>query len=119
MAVFLCGNSPCQMLHCGLALENGSSPQTYFLPSSPPRAANSHSASVGSRLPAHFAYATASSQEAWTTGCSSLPSGIQRIPGGLAGAVLVRVTTAYVVPKAAAARAPRTITLRNREELSA
>src|SRR5262249_32754175 len=36
-------------------VENGSSPQTYVFPSKPPRAANSHSASVGNRLPAHFA----------------------------------------------------------------
>jgi hypothetical protein len=37
-----------------LASPNGS-------PATPPRAANSHSASVGNRFPAHFAYAAASS----------------------------------------------------------
>ena len=41
------------------------------LPSSPPRAACSHSASVGSRLPAQRQYAVASFHDTWTTGWSS------------------------------------------------
>ena len=44
-----------------------SSPQAYSAPSRPPRAANSHSASVGTCLPTHCAYASTSAQ-ACTTG---------------------------------------------------
>src|SRR5581483_6114589 len=73
-AVFLCGNSPWKMLHRHTPpAPGGSSPQTYGLRSSPPRAANSHSASVGSRFPAHLQYASASCQQTWTTGWSSRP----------------------------------------------
>src|SRR5215218_10280982 len=82
LAVFLSGKWPWKLLHCGRSSANGSSPQTYFFPASPPRAANSHSASVGSRLPAHWAYATASSQETWTTGWSSRPSRLLPGPSG-------------------------------------
>ena len=46
------------------------SPQTNSAPSSPPRAANSHSASVGRSFPAHWAYAAASANATCTTGCS-------------------------------------------------
>ena len=49
------GNSPCQVLAIVLPLGGGSSPQVKTAPSRPPRAANSHSASVGSSLPAHAA----------------------------------------------------------------
>src|SRR3978361_405507 len=45
-----------------------SSPQGKRAPASPPRAAYSHSASVGSRVPAQRQYACASSQDTWTTG---------------------------------------------------
>ena len=46
-------------------------PQGKRRPCSPPRAANSHSVSVGRRPPAHFAYAVASVQETCVTGWSS------------------------------------------------
>ena len=49
------GNSPCQVLAMCLPPGVNSSPQAYSAPSSPPRAANSHSASVGKSLPAHRA----------------------------------------------------------------
>src|SRR5438093_5928650 len=50
--------------------EVGSSlPQGYLRPSVP-RAAFSHSASVGKRLPAHVQYARASSQDTYATGSS-------------------------------------------------
>src|SRR3954466_2493181 len=55
-------------------LGTGSSPQVYVAPSRPPRAANSHSASVGSDLPAQAAYASASSGVMWTTGCRCPPA---------------------------------------------
>ena len=53
---------------CHLPPGSSTSPQEYGFPSSPPRAANSHSASVGKRLPAQWAYATTSFQQTWTTG---------------------------------------------------
>ena len=56
-----------------------SPPQTNRWPSAPARAARSHSASVGSRLPAHSANAVASYQETWTTGWESFPS--MELPG--------------------------------------
>src|SRR5688572_9609537 len=58
------------MLALGRYDGGGSSPQLNRLPSRPPRAANSHSASVGRRLPAHRAYAMASSHDTCTTGCA-------------------------------------------------
>ena len=58
-ALFASGNEPVQMLQRSGA--RGSLPHAKGAPSSPPRAANSHSASVGSRLPAHAAKAAASS----------------------------------------------------------
>src|SRR5215813_11469356 len=76
---FCQGNSPCQVLAIDLPPGVKSSPQTYSAPSSPPRAANSHSASVGSVLPAHVAYASTSSNATCTTGCSHKPS--SELPG--------------------------------------
>ena len=58
---FCHGNSPCQVLAIIVPSGANSSPQANTAPSSPPRAAHSHSASVGSALPAHSAYAAASS----------------------------------------------------------
>ena len=52
---FSCGKSPCQVLARCLPSGASSLPQANSAPSSPPRAANSHSASVGRSLPAHFA----------------------------------------------------------------
>src|SRR6185312_6073153 len=52
------------------------------LPSSPPRAARSHSASVGRRLPAHLQWATASTQATWTTGWFSFPLRLLCGPSG-------------------------------------
>ena len=54
-------------LKCARSLSGGSFPHGYFLPSVP-RAAFSHSASVGKRLPSHAQYATAPYHEASTTG---------------------------------------------------
>ena len=51
-----------------------SSPHGKSCPVRPPRAANSHSASVGRRLPAHCAYASASAYAMCTTGKRSLPA---------------------------------------------
>src|SRR4051812_26742586 len=48
---FCHGNSPCQVLAIILPPGANSLPQEYVMPSSPPRAANSHSASDGSSLP--------------------------------------------------------------------
>ena len=61
----------------------GSSPHTYFLPATPPRAALSHSASVGKRPPAHAQNASASYQLTSTAGCLgpwSKPGDRQLIP---------------------------------------
>ena len=60
-------------------------PVVHVAPSRPPRAARSHSASVGSALPAQAAYASASSCATWTTGCRarvyvSLPGPSGRSP---------------------------------------
>src|SRR4029079_4427387 len=71
--VFCHGNSPCQLLAIALPSGKCSSPQAKTAASSPPRAACSHSASVGSSLPAQAAYASASSQATWTTGWLSRP----------------------------------------------
>ena len=49
------GNSPCQVLAMCMPPGVNSSPHANSAPSSPPRAANSHSASVGRSLPAHRA----------------------------------------------------------------
>ena len=65
------GKSPCQTFILCSPPGSSSSPQGYAFPSSPPRAANSHSASVGSRAPAQAQYASASCHETWTTGWSS------------------------------------------------
>ena len=51
--MFCHGNSPCQVLAMCRPSGANSSPQANSAPSRPPRAANSHSASVGSSLPAH------------------------------------------------------------------
>ena len=55
LARFSCGKLPCQVLARCSPPGLNSSPQANSAPSSPPRAANSHSASVGSSLPAHWA----------------------------------------------------------------
>jgi len=52
---FCPGNSPCQVFAITFPRGNGSSPQVKTAPSRPPRAANSHSASVGSSLPTQAA----------------------------------------------------------------
>src|SRR5215470_17296279 len=70
---FSYGNLPCHVLAMGFVNCTSSSPQVKFFPSNPPRAANSHSASEGNSLPAHFAYVSASSNAMCTTGCFSLP----------------------------------------------
>ena len=49
---FCQGNSPCQKFAINLPSTRRSVPHAYSAPSRPPRAANSHSASVGSVLPA-------------------------------------------------------------------
>src|SRR5579871_414850 len=67
-AVFRTGNSPCQMLQRCLPRGVSSSPHGNLARSRPPRAARSHSASVGSRLPAQLAYAVASFHDTCTTG---------------------------------------------------
>ena len=59
-----------------------SSPQAYRACSSPPRAAYSHSASVGSRFPDQAAYSLASFQETWTTGWSRMPFRFEPGPKG-------------------------------------
>src|ERR1039457_4798486 len=56
------------------SLESGLSPQGNFGPEAP-RAAFSHSNSVGRRLPAHFANFVASSNVTFTTGLPGDPSG--------------------------------------------
>src|SRR3954453_4850867 len=65
---FCRGNSPCQVLAWCLPPGVNSSPQAYSAPSSPPRAANSHSASVGKSLPAQREYVSASANDTCTTG---------------------------------------------------
>jgi hypothetical protein len=47
-----------------------SDPHGYVCCANPPRAANSHSASVGNRFPAHAAYAAASFHDTCVTGIS-------------------------------------------------
>ena len=59
------GNSPTQRF---ARRGSSSSPHAKAAPSSPPRAAYSHSASVGSVAPAHAAYASASSGVTCVTG---------------------------------------------------
>ena len=64
------GKVPCQtFIRCSPA-GSRSSPQGNGEPTSPPRAACSHSASVGSRPPHHAAYASASRRDTCTTGWS-------------------------------------------------
>src|SRR5882757_8550832 len=65
---FWTGKLPCQVLAMCWPPGVNSLPQANSLSSRPPRAANSHSASVGRSLPAQLAYAAASAQETWTTG---------------------------------------------------
>src|SRR5215469_5490599 len=69
---FWTGNSPCQVLAIHSPPGLNSSPQANSAPSSPPRAASSHSASVGTALPAQLAYAATSAQATCTTGWSGL-----------------------------------------------
>ena len=70
------------MLAIRVPFGTSSSPHANRAPSSPPRAAYSHSASVGSDLPAHVAYASASSYATCTTGCRSLPLIVLPGPAG-------------------------------------
>ena len=76
------GNSPCHQLASSSPPGDRSSPQAYSAPSIPPRAARSHSASVGNSLPAQVAYAVASSKATWTTGWSSRPAVVLPGPSG-------------------------------------
>ena len=57
---FWCGKSPCQVFAIARLRGMNSSPQANSVSSSPPRAANSHSASVGNSFPAQRAYRCAS-----------------------------------------------------------
>ena len=82
--VFWAGKSPCQTFMRCSPPGSSSSPHGNALASSPPRAARSHSASVGSRVAAHALYATASFQETWTTGWSTRPSSVESGPSGCA-----------------------------------
>src|SRR5215217_6053632 len=67
------GNRPCQVLAINRPLGMASSPHEYT-EVAPPRAAYSHSASVGRRRPAQRAYASASGKATCTTGWSSRSS---------------------------------------------
>src|ERR1019366_602828 len=58
-----------------------SSPQGYFRPSGP-RAANSHSASLGRRLPVSWQNLSAISQSTQLMGCLALPDGSRRLQSG-------------------------------------
>src|SRR4030095_14977545 len=58
---FCQGNSPCHELTIAFPSGNSSSPHVNVAPSNPPRAARSHSGSVGNSFPAHRTYASASS----------------------------------------------------------
>src|SRR4051795_7910836 len=82
-AVLRVGKRPCQMLHRCAPSGVRSSPQAYRAWWRPPRAAYSHSASVGSRPPAHAQYAVASRHETWTTGWSPRSSSPVPGPSGL------------------------------------
>ena len=64
----LFGKSPRKTLQRGTPSAMSSSPHANRLPASPPRAAHSHSASLGRRAPAHAQYALASCHETCTTG---------------------------------------------------
>src|SRR5262249_49111600 len=70
--VFRMGNSPCQVLAIHSPPGLNSPPHANSAPSSPPRAASSHSASLGMALPAQSAYAATSAQPTCTTGWSGL-----------------------------------------------
>ena len=61
---------------------SSSSPHGNTMPRRPPRAANSHSASVGRRVPLHAQNAWASFHDTWTTGWSSRPSRSDCGPSG-------------------------------------
>ncbi len=74
LRLYFTGNFPCHVLATHFPLGRNPSPRTYIFPDKPPRAANSNSASVGKRLPAHFEYASASGYAIWTTGYFSFPS---------------------------------------------
>ena len=73
------GKGPCQVFAKWRPAGASSSPHTYSAASSPPRAAHSHSASVGRVLPDQAAKAAASSKAIWTTGCSPRPT--RSLPG--------------------------------------
>ena len=62
----------------------GRAPHGNGSPTSPPRAACSHSASVGSRPPHHAAYASASRRDTWTTGWSARSATEECGPSGWA-----------------------------------
>ena len=65
---FNVGNRPCQTLHICFPLGVKELPHGYLCMDNPPRAAHSHSASVGNRFPAQLLYATASFHDTCTTG---------------------------------------------------
>src|SRR6266540_2959156 len=73
-AVLRTGKSPCQTFILCSPPGSSSSPHGNAFALSPPRAANSHSASVGSLALAQAQYAFASSQETCTTGWSTRSS---------------------------------------------
>src|SRR5262245_12969672 len=61
----------------------GSSLPHVYSRSSVPRAAFSHSASLGSRVPDHSQNACTSTKDTWVTGWSSLPSTVEYAPRGV------------------------------------
>src|SRR4029079_3062272 len=79
---FCQGNSPCQKFAIGRPSGINSLPHAYSAPSSPPRAANSHSAAVGSDFPLHRAYASPSAYATWTTGKLLRPRMVELGPIG-------------------------------------
>src|SRR5690606_37606392 len=80
--VFLAGNFPCHTFIWCLPPGLRSFPHGKWNPVLPPRAANSHSASVGSRVSLQSQKARASFQETCTTGWSSRPCRLDPGPSG-------------------------------------
>src|SRR5439155_14266647 len=70
--------------HVFASVGSHSSPQGNFRPKGP-RAAFSHSASVGTARPAHSQNAVASSKLTWTTGCFPRGSGMRSQKKGTRG----------------------------------
>ena len=82
--VFSAGNAPWKTFMRCSPPGSSSAPHGERLPSRPPRAAYSHSASVGSRPPAHAQYAAASFHDTCTTGWSHRSSRPSAAPRGAA-----------------------------------